>query len=89
MTTAGDKIEGELRPKYAAWYATQATAGVTALHLREPAGQRELWIDIAEQAQFVKIILLPEVISGIEMDIIGGGQLLVCFKGGDEGGPLS
>lgn len=87
LSAQGDKIEGELHPKFAVWYATGATAGTTLLHLREPAGLADLYGDVAEQAQFSKVILLPDVISGIEVDDLDAGYVLLCVRGGIEGGP--
>jgi len=89
LTAEDDKIEGELHPKYCAWYAVQATAGATLLHIREPVGLAELWADVAEQAQFMKVILLPEVISGFEISDLDAGHVILCVKEGSEGGPLS
>jgi hypothetical protein len=89
LTAAADVIPGELRPKYCAWYATGATVGTDLLHIREPVGLAELWADVAEQIQFMKIILLPDIISGFEISVLGAGHVILCLRGGDEGGPRS
>ena len=84
LTAAGDKIEWTLHPKYAKWYSVAATAGTTLLHIREPRGLAHLWGDVAEQVQFSKVILLPDVINGFEIDVMGDGYVELCLKGGTE-----
>lgn len=82
LTAQGDKLEGRLRPKFAMWYGTGATVGTTKLHIREYPGGAELWSDVAEQVQFAKVILLPDIITGFEIDDLDAGHVILCTQGG-------
>lgn len=81
LAAQGDKIYGRLRPKYALWYATGATVGTSLLHIRETAaGTHEIHADVAEQAQFSKLIALPNVVDGFEVDDLDVGYVLLAVE---------
>lgn len=82
ITEEGDVVAGRIWPKYAAWYATGASAGTTKLHIAEDTVEgAEIWADVAESANFMKLIPLPDSIDGFKVDDLDAGYVLLCIWG--------
>lgn len=82
LTEEGDIVPGRIWPKYAAWYATGASAGNTLLHICEDTTDAaDLWGDVAESSNFMKMIPLPDSIEGFKVDNLDAGYVLLCIWG--------
>ena len=78
---AGDKIRGSQTVAHGLWYGTSATAGTSALLLTETETGTPIYPDIAEQAQFGKILILPHgPVKGITLTTCAVGYVMLYFK---------
>jgi hypothetical protein len=81
MDDANDRIRGSQRIKSAWWYATGATAGSTALLLSETQDAAPIIPAIAEAAQLVKSLPVPEGrVEGITLTTLGAGYVMIYFE---------
>jgi len=81
MDAANDRIRGRQAVRDAVWYATGATAGTTLLLLTETKSGTPIAPAVAEAAQLVKAILMPEgYVEGITLTTLGAGHVVVYFK---------